>query len=332
MRGTHNPSANLVDLSTAYFVSRVLHVIAELGVADVLGDTPMTARELAAKTSTNTDAMFRALRLMASHGVFAMDGVQFSHNQGSRLLRQDHPQSLRPWVRMMGAPLNWNTYGLFEHTMRTGEPARSELIEGDFFADYLPKHPELGKLFDESMTSAARQRIGGIVSSYDFSKYATIADIGGGRGHLIDAVLTVTPSTKGILFDLPHVVAKAERQAGDRLTIVGGSFFKDQLPIADAYLVMHVIHDWSDEESVSILKAVHRAAPKHAKLLLIERVLLDSNEPEIGKRMDIHMLAALSGRERTQPEFERLFGASGFALDRVITTPAGASILEGSLS
>ncbi|MFZ1988152.1 MAG: methyltransferase [Alphaproteobacteria bacterium] len=330
MSEPRNPSANVVDLSTAYFVSRVLHVVAELGVADALGDAPMTAAELAAKTGANADAMFRALRLLASHGVFEMSGDRFTHSEASRLLRQDHPRSLRPWVRMMGSPLNWNTYGLFEHTMRTGKPGRDELIEGDFFADYLPKHPDLGKLFDESMTSAARQRIPAIVGAYDFSGFATIADIGGGRGHLIDAVLAATPSAKGILFDLKHVVARAERRSGDRLTIMGGSFFDDPLPLADAYLVMHVIHDWSDEESIQILKALHRAAPKHAKLLMIERVVTDGPGSEHGKRMDIHMLAALSGRERTHAEFERLFAASGFSLDRVTPTAAGASILEGT--
>lgn len=330
MSEPRNPSASIVDLSTAYFVSRVLHVIAEAGVADALGDASTSAAALAAKTGANADAMHRMLRLLSAHGIFAVTGDLVSHTEGSRLLRQDHPRSLRPWVRMMGSPLNWNTYGLLDHTLRTGSPARSELIEGDFFADYLPKHPELGKLFDESMTSAARQRIPEIVRAYDFSKFATIADIGGGRGHLIDAVLAATPSAKGILFDLRHVVAKAERQAGDRLKIIGGSFFDDPLPAADAYLVMHVIHDWSDEESVRILKAVRRAAPTHAKLLMIERVLTDGAEAEMGKRMDIHMLAALSGRERTRAEFEKLFTASGFSLDRTILTGAGSSILEGT--
>lgn len=330
MTETVNPSANIIDLSTAYFVSRVLHVIADLGVADVLGDTPMSASEIAAKTGADPDAIFRALRLMASHGVFSMSEDKFSHTEGSRLLRQDHPQSLRPWVRMIGSSLNWNTYGILEHTIRTGEPGRSALIEGDFFADYLPKHPELGKLFDESMTSAGRQRIPAIVRAFDFSKFATIADIGGGRGHLIDAVLAQTPLSRGILFDLPHVVAKAERSSGDRLTITSGSFFDDPLPVADAYLVMHVIHDWSDEESIRILKAVHRAAPKHAKLLMIERVITDGPGSEGGKRMDIHMMTALTGRERTRAEYNKLFAASGFALERVVDTPAGTSIIEGS--
>ena len=330
MTETGNPSANVVDLSTAYFVSRVLHVVADLGIADALGDVPMSAAELAAKTNTNPDAIFRALRLLAAHDVFAMTDEKFTHNEASRLLRQDHPQSLRPWVRMMGAPLNWETYRILEHTIRTGQPARSELIEGDFFADYLPKHPELSKLFDESMTSAARQRINAIVSAYDFSRYGLIADIGGGRGHLIDAVLTATPSARGILFDLPHVVAKAERRSGERLTIKGGSFFDDPLPLADAYLVMHVIHDWSDEESIRILGAVRRIAPRHAKLLVIERVITNGPESESGKRMDIHMMTALSGRERTRAEFEKLFAAANFSLERDILTPAGTSILEGS--
>jgi hypothetical protein len=111
---------------------------------------------------------------------------------------------------------------------------------------------------------------------------------------------------------------------------MGGSFFNDPLPRADAYLVMHVIHDWDDDESVRILRAVRRAAPGHARLLVIERVITDGPGSEGGKRMDIHMMTALSGRERTRAEFEKLFAASGFSLDKVILTAAGTSILEGA--
>jgi O-methyltransferase domain len=324
------PGDNVTGLATLYFVSRTLHVVAELGVADALGEAPMTAEALANKVGAHPQALYRVLRLLASRGVFEEHDGAFVHSPGSRLLREDHPQSLRPWVRMMGAPLNWQAYERLDYSVRTGKSARDLLIEGDFFADYLPKHPELGKLFDQSMTSAARQRIPALIAAYDFSRYKLIADIGGGRGHLIDAVLAATPSARGILFDLPHVVARAEKSAGDRLTILGGSFFKDPLPKADGYLVMHVIHDWSDQESIEILSNVRKAAPKGARIIVIERVVSDAPGPDIGKVMDVHMLAALSGRERTCSEFEALFAAAGLRLERVVPSATAASLLESA--
>ena len=177
-------------------------------------------------------------------------------------------------------------------------------------------------------TSASKRS----TSAYDFSPFGTIADIGGGRGHLIRGVLEATPTAKGILFDLPHAVDPTRALNVPRLTIIGGDFFKTDLPGCDAYMLMAVIHDWSDEESRRILGAVKQAAPPHAKLLLIERVIEDGPGAAIARRMDIHMLVALSGKERTRGEFEALFKSAGFMLDRVIPTKGGASILEGSIA
>jgi hypothetical protein len=329
---SQSPTELVIDLTSQFMVSRSIQMLAEIGVADALGDTPLDAAALAAKTGTNAEALHRVMRLATTHGVFALVAEKFSHTPASRLLRSDHPQSLRAWARMMGAEINWSAYGKFDHTLRTGKPARELLTNGNFFSDYLPKHPEVAKLFDESMTSAAHRRISAVLEVYDFSPYKTIADIGGGRGHLIRAVLEKTPSSNGILFDLPHAAEPAHAFNIPHLTIRTGDFFKTPLPVADAYLLMMVIHDWSDEESVRILQAVRRAAPKDAKLILLERSLAGSGEPEIGVRMDIHMLVALTGKERTREEFAKLYSAAGFKLDRVIETAGGVSILEGSVA
>jgi len=155
-----------------------------------------------------------------------------------------------------------------------------------------------------------------------------IGDIGGGRGHLLSALLERVPTAKGVLFDLPHVVKDDAGVVSPRLTRQAGDFFKDKLPVCDAYLVMEVIHDWSDAESVSILKAIRRAAPLHAKLLLIEEMIPDGPGPAWSKMLDIHMLALIGGKQRTRQEYEVLFDAAGFSFKREIDTGAGISILE----
>ena len=315
-----------------HMVARSLQVVAEMGVADILGAAPMSANALADRLKLHPDALARVLRLLATYGVFAETDGAFHHTPSSRLMRSDDPNSMRPWIRMMGAPINWSAYGAFDHALRTGTSARELFTDGDFFADYLPRHPETAKLFNESMASAARQRVKAVIDAYDFSPFDTIADIGGGRGHLIRGVLDARPGAKGILFDLPHAVEPTRALGVPRLTIIVGDFFKTELPHADAYMLMAVIHDWSDEESIQILRAVRKAAPPHAKLLLIERVIEDAPGAAMARRMDIHMLTALSGRERTRQEFTTLFRSAGFNLDRIVPATGGASILEGTIA
>jgi hypothetical protein len=144
------------------------------------------------------------------------------------------------------------------------------------------------------------------------------------------AVLERVPTAKGVLFDLPHVVADKAGAASPRITRQAGDFFKDKLPVCDAYLVMEVIHDWSDAESVSILKAIRRAAPSQATLLLIEEMIPDEPGPAWSKMLDIHMLALIGGKQRTRQEYKVLFDASGFSFKREIDTGAGISILEAA--
>ena len=155
-----------------------------------------------------------------------------------------------------------------------------------------------------------------------------IGDIAGGRGHLLRAILEAAPESKGVLFDLPHVVQEAAGIASERLKLQAGDFFEDALPICDAYLVMEVIHAWGDKEAIAILQAIRRVAPSYAKVLLIEQMVPDDPGPHWSKMLDIHMLALLGGRQRTRQEYERLFAAAGFAFQREVDTGAGVSILE----
>lgn len=325
-----DPALLVSQLATGYWVPRCLHAVADLGIADRLDETPQPATALAQASGCDPQALARVLRLLAAHGVFEEVAGGFRHSPASRLLRADHPRSQRSFVRMMGMPVHWAAYGEFEYSLRTGGPAITRVAPGGTF-EYLAAHPAESRLFDEAMTAKAHQQIVGVLGAYDFSRFGVIADIGGGRGHLLRGVLAAAPATRGILFDLPHVVSPLAPAAADRHTLLGGDFFKDPLPACDAYLLMSVIHDWGDGEAITILQAARRAAAAHAKLLLIEMLVPDAAGPHPAKLLDIEMLVMThGGRERTRAEYERLCTATGWRLEKVIPTTSPVMILEAA--
>ena len=325
-----NPFNTVQQIAGGYCLPRCLHVVADLGVADALGETPCTAADLAASVGAHPEALSRVLRLLAAHGVFETQGDRFSHSAASRLLQTDHPQSMRAFAQMFGLPVFWETFNALDHSVRTGLPAAAKVFPEGFWS-YLAQNPVAGRVFNAAMTAKARGAVAGILATYDFSGYGSIGDIGGGSGHLLHAILEAKPGATGILFDLPHVIEDAAGLASERLTLQAGDFFRDALPSCDAYLLMEIIHDWGDEESVAILKAVRSAAPSHAKVLLIETIIPNDSDPDWSKMLDIHMLTLLGGRQRTREEYEVLLAQSGYQFEREMDTGAGISILEASL-
>ena len=322
-----NPFATLTQIAGGYCVPRSLHVVGNLGVADALDETPRTASELAAAVGVCPDSLGRVLRLHAAHGVFEIQGDAVRHSPASRLLRSDHPQSMHAFAQMFGLPVFWATFEAMEHSVRTGKPATAEVFPEGFWA-YLAEHPEAGRVFNAAMRAKAHGAVAGILAAYDFSGFGSIGDIGGGNGHLLRAILDAVPSARGVLFELPHVIEEAAGIASERLTLQAGDFFRDALPRCDAYLLMEIIHDWGDDESIAILRAVRQAAAPGATVLVIESIVPDDPGPDWSKMLDIHMLTLLGGRQRTQQEYEALLARSGFRFRREIDTGAAVSILE----
>jgi hypothetical protein len=319
----------LVDAAQAHVVSRCVNAVAEAGIADALDDAPRTPEQLAAATSTHAGALSRVLRVLSSYGIFEARDGRYSHTPASRLLRKDHPQSLRAYALMVNLPFVCDSVEAMGRSLRTGGPSREEARDGGWWS-YLARHPEERRVFNESMTAKAQGQIAGVLASYDFSRFGTIADIGGGHGHLLQAVLAAAPKSRGILFEQPQVIQEASAIAADRLKVQSGDFFRDALPVADAYLTMQVIHDWSDAEAVKILSAIRRAAPAHAKLLVIEMLVPEDSRPDWSKVVDPFMLTMLAGKERTQHEYKDLLADAGFRLDRTIEVGQSTAILEAS--
>src|SRR5437870_3772023 len=239
----------LVEISAGYWLPRALHVVADLAIADALDQEPRSAADLAKEVGADADALDRVLRLLASHGVFDRRSGKYAHNALSRALRSDHPQSMRAYVRLVGLPVFWKSWGALEQVVRSGKPAVS-----DIFA-YFREHPQETEIFDAGMKSKAQSVISPVLAAYDFSIFDTIGDIGGGLGHLLQAVLKSSPKSRGVLFDQPHVVERveADEAIGNRLTSQGGDFFRGPLPRCDAYIVMEVLHDWTDGQSQQVL-------------------------------------------------------------------------------
>jgi hypothetical protein len=323
-----SPVEALLQLSAGYYVSRALHAIADLGVADALDEAPQPTTVLAARTAADAGALDRVLRLLAQYGVFAYDDGVVAHTAASRMLRQDHPQSMRSTVRMFGLPGFWNVVGELPSAVRTGEPSANRALPGGIWG-YLKQDPEASRIFGEAMTGKAQGHIAGILGVYDFSRFGVVADIGGGHGHLVRAIVAATPGVRGVLFDQPQVAEEARAVASDRLRVVGGDFFQDPLPQADAYVLMEILHDWDDDACRRILGAVRQAARPGATLLLIEALLPQGSSPNWPTTLDIVMLT-IGGRQRTLAEYAALLRDSGFAMTREVDTQAGISIIEAT--
>jgi len=264
--------------------------------------------------------------LLAAHGVFARDGDRYVHSDASRLLRSDHPMSMRAFPRMMGMSSFTASFARLDHSVRTGAPSFG-LVDSEGLFAHLQRHPEEAAVFDASMTAKAVADIAAVLAAYDFSRFRTIADIGGGRGHLLRAVLAAVPGSKGILFDLPSVIDTLDVDV-DRLAVNAGDFFVDALPSADLYVLMEIIHDWDDVRAAAILGAVRRAAVPGARVLIIEAVADDRRLDPVVRTLDMIMLAITGGRERTSSQLRQLLTSTGFETKHTVETQTALRIVE----
>jgi hypothetical protein len=298
-------------------------VIADSGAADAVGAAGATPAEIAARTGFDADALDRMLRLLAAHGIFVRcaDGG-YEHSAASRLLKNDEPGSLRSYVRMAGMPAFWDRFTELGRTARAGRRQHDMASLVEYFA----AHPDENAIFNAAMVTKSRTVLPAVAAAFDFAPFATIADIGGGRGHLLKQILERTPSAQGVLFEQPHVIADTE--PAPRLSLVGGDFFADALPAADLYLLMDLLHDWTDADATRILLAVRRAAHARSRVLIVETLVPDIPGPHFGKTVDIIMLAVTGGRERTEVQHGALLASAGFELVRVVPTASQYSIVE----
>ncbi len=321
------------QLIVGFASSMAISVAARLRIADLVSEAPKTVEELAAATRSHAPSLRRLLRYLASFGVFEEDASgKYRNTPMSETMRCDHPQSVRSGAIMCGSGPFWKSWGELYETVLDGETAFNRIFGAPMF-DYLKTHPEDAAIFNAAMTGGSTLALSAIPAAYDFSRFERIVDVGGGHGTLIAGILSANPRPRGVLFDLPQVVADVSasmRTAGvdDRCEVVGGDFFKSVPEGADCYVIKGVIHDWSDEHALKILRSCRRAIRRDGTLLLLERLLKPANQPDPARYMDLNMMVLMTGRERTESEFRALLAEAGFFLTRVILTRVPWSIIE----
>jgi hypothetical protein len=331
------PGVQMMQLATGYFVARAVYVAAELRLADLLSGGPRDAAALAAETGTHPHALYRLLRALAATGVLEhCEDDRFGLTPLGATLRSDAPGSVRAGVMMFHQPMFWRSWEALRYSVETGRPALDHIFGAPVF-EYLAAHPEAAKHYDGGMTGLNAALLPAIVAAYDFTPFRRIVDVAGGHGSLLAAVLERAPHAEGLLLDLPHVAAVArrtfaERGLGTRAQAVDGSMFEAVPGGADAYLLKWILHDWDDAASAAILQRIRAAAPDHARLLIIERVLPERASASLPVRTmmmaDLTMMIHLTGHERTESEFRALLHGAGWRLARVIPTGCPLSITE----
>jgi ubiquinone/menaquinone biosynthesis C-methylase UbiE len=307
---------------------QALYLAAELGIADHLAHSPLSAQALAQKTGAHTDAMGRLLRALVAFGILRSEGEDnFRLAPSGEFLRTDVPGSLRATVRFLLGPWFWRAWEHLGHSLRTGNPAFEQAWGMSNF-EYWARNAEVSEIHDDAMAGLTALETARVLAAYDFSPFGTVVDVGGGNGAFLAALLRQHPQVRGVLVDLPHVVTRAPEvlQTGgvlDRCAVVGGDFFEAVPPGGNVYMLKRVIHDWDDERAQAILRNCHRVMDARAKLLIIDWLLPPQplREAVTGYIVDLTMLAVTpGGRERTQAEFQRLLESAGFEFTRVIRT------------
>ncbi len=328
------PEAVLTQMLAAPLITQALRVVAELGIADLLANGTRSVEELAAETGAHAPSLYRFMRALASCGVFAETEARvFELTPTAELLRDGVEGSLRDLAIFMGADWHWQVWGDAPHSARTGEAAWAH-VHGKEVFPYFAENAEAARVFDNAMTSLSKMVAKAVVEAYDFSSIRKLADIAGGHGSLLAAILRANPHLKGLLFDMPQVIAGAQafveaEGVAHALELASGDFFVSVPEGADAYMMKHIIHDWDDARALSILRNCHRAMPEDGKLLLVEMVVPKGNEPHFAKIQDLEMMLSPGGLERTEDEFRELFAAAGFELTRIIPTASPMSVIEG---
>jgi len=329
------PAGKLLEMIAMRHVPQALHVVAVLGIADLLADGPKGSEELAQATGSHARTLYRVLRTLVAAGVFAEDKAgRFRLTALGQPLRSEAADSVRAASIFLSGESELE--GRLVDCVRTGKTA-IELASGTTnWIEYYRQEPARAAVFNTAMTALSNAHYAGVVEAYDFRSIRTLVDVGGGHGRLISMILKAYPKMRGVLFDMPHAFDGGKRtiteaRLSDRCEIVSGDFFRSVPAGGDAYILSRVIHDWADEKAVAILKIIRRVLPAKGRLLLFETMIRAGNRLSYPLLSDLNMVIRTGGCERSEAEYRAIYEAAGFKLTRAIETPSptGMTIIEG---
>ena len=313
-------------MGMGFWVSRILYAAAKLSLADRLAEGPKSAAELAGQTNTDAAALYRLMRTLASLGLLTEDA---SH----RFIKTGAPGSARAAILALAGDLWYQGWQHILYCLETGKTGMHKAFGISQF-EYFSQNPEVASYFNEAMIGWHGEEPPAVATAYDFSIFDTVVDVGGGTGNLLAAVLHHHPGVRGVLAELPHVLGEAQatiesRGLRDRCRLEPVDFSKSVPPGGDAYVLSHVIHDWTDDQCASILNNCRTAMKPTGRVLIVETVMPPGDTPDPIKLLDIAMLVMPGGQERTEEEYGALLRRAGFRLARVVPTHSPVSVVEG---
>lgn len=325
----------LIQMLTGSWVTQLVAAVARLGIPDRLAlEQPQSSEQLARAVGADADALHRVMRALSSLGVFAEAGFgRYALTRIGERLRSGQPGSMRDLFLAETDDVHRRSWDALADAIRSGQPQPPAVFGTPVF-EYYAKHVEDGRQFGLAMQSVSAMSAQGVLANYDFSNVRLIVDVGGGNGSFVRAVLQQHPQARGIVFDLPYIESQAiagieQDRLDDRCRFEGGDFFETVPSGGDIYLLRFVLHDWNDAESRRILKAVRTGIAPGGRVLVVEMLVPEDNEPGFVQLMDINMLVMTGGRERTATEYAKLFADSGLRLTRTIATGTPFFIAEG---
>ena len=328
-RKDQNPAPPvLFQMATAFWLSQAIYVAAKLGIADLLQDGPRSSAALAAATRSDAHSLFRVLRALSSVGVFSqVDNDCYALSRLGDALRSDVPGSLRAIVITIGE-IHYQACGELIHSVRTGFPAFNRVFGTSLF-DYLQEHPGAADAFNRGMTNVASLLAHAVLLAYDFSGITSIVDVGGGEGELLIRILELYPEVTGVVFDAANPGSSRRTNSdAERCSYIAGNFFDSVSEGAEAYVLCGVLHDWSDDLAVVILRNCRKAMAKSGRALIVETIVPNTNSASFSKLLDLNMMVMTAGWERTESEFRSLLDAADLRVTRIIPTMAPQSIIE----
>ena len=324
----------LLAMTQGLIIHQALYSAAKLGVADLLKDGPQTCSDLARTLKVNESALYRILRLLASQSVFEEKVPRtFVNTELSQFLCTGVPGSVRSILIFRGSEFFFSPFAEILYSIETGRSARAKVLGVDGF-EYLRTHPEMARIFDDAMTNMSELIGGAVAAAYDFGRWRSLMDVGGGNGMLLASILRTYPGLCGVLADLPHVLDRAQQrdflggELESRIAMEPCDFFREVPPGCQAYVMKSVIHDWDDDRAHEILVNCRRVVPADGALLLVEWALPEGNLPSVGKVGDVAMLVLTGGKERTFQEYRDLLAGAGFRFNQVYPTSADFVIIE----
>jgi hypothetical protein len=324
------PEDQMMQWITSKWISKPIHVAAELGIADLLRDKPMSVEKLAQRTKTHAPTLYRLLRALSAVGIFAeIDDQVFDLSPLAQCLCSE---AMRPLVMMFLSDWHDKAWSNLAYSVRTGKPAFDHAFGKGAF-EWMEENPEARSILDRGQGLKAIGFAEAVIEAYDFSDISSICDVGGGQGTFLIQLLANYPHIMGIVADLQGAVVSAEKaivkaDLHDRCKAIPYDFLKDAPPVCDAYFLVNILHDWEEEICCRILKNISQAMNADSRLLIVEYLLETGPGFSVAKLLDIEVLVMGGGRERTVDEYKALLDSVGIAVSKVVPTNRGPALLE----